>query len=47
MTASEADEKIGNLQEEEVAIIEKIIEVLERTQEDTLPALRDVPKKKL
>ena len=46
LTALEADEEIGNLQEEEVVIIEKIIEVLERTQEDTLPALRDVPKKK-
>ena len=47
LTALEADEEIGNLQEEEIAIIEKIIEVLERTQEDKLPALRDIPKKKL
>ena len=47
MTALEADEEIGNLQEEEFAIIEKIAEVLERRQEDKLPALRDKPKKKL
>ena len=47
MTAMEADEKIGNLEEEEVAIIEEIAEVLERRQKDKLPALRDIPKKKL
>ena len=43
----EADEEIGNLKEEEVAIIKEIAEVLERTQKDKLSALRDVPKKKL
>ena len=43
----EADEEIDNLEEAEVAIIEEIAEVLERRQKDKLPALRDVPKKKL
>ena len=47
VTALEADEEIGNLEEEEVAIIEEIAEVLERRQKDKLPALRDIPKKKL
>ena len=47
MTALEADEEDGNLDEEEVAIIEEIAEVLERRQKDKLPALRDIPKKKL
>ena len=47
LTALEADEEIGNLEKQEVAIIEKIAEVLERTQKDKLPALRDKPKKKL
>ena len=46
LTASEADEEIGKLEEEEVAIIEKIAEVLERRQKDKLPALRDIPKNK-
>ena len=46
LTALEADEEIGNLKKE-VAIIEEIAEVLERRQKDKLPALRDVPKKKL
>ena len=46
LTALEADEEIGNL-EEEVVVIIKEIEVLERRQKDKLPALRDVPKKKL
>ena len=36
-----------NLEEEEVAIIEKIAEVLERRQKDKLPAIRDIPKKKM
>ena len=43
----EADEEIGNLGEEEVAIIEEIADVLERRQKDKLPALRDILKKKL
>ena len=47
LTALEADEEIGNLQEEEVAIIEKIAELLERRQKDKLPALRHIQKKKL
>ena len=47
LTALEADEEIGNLEEEEVAIYEEIAEVLERRQKVKLPALRDIPKKKL
>ena len=47
LTSLEADEQIGNLEEEEFAITEKIVEVLERRQKDKLPALRDIPKKKL
>ena len=43
----EADEEIGNLEEEEVTIIEEIAEVLERRQKGKLPALRDIPRKKL
>ena len=47
LTALEADEEIGNLEEEDkVAIIEEITEVLERRKKDKLPALRDIPKKK-
>ena len=34
LTALEADEEIGNLEEEEVAIIKEIAEVLERRQKD-------------
>ena len=47
LTALETDEEIGILEEEEVVIIEKITEMLERRQEDKLPALRDMPTKKL
>ena len=47
VTALEADEEIGNLEEEEVTIIEEIAEVLEIRQRDKLPALRDIPKRKL
>ena len=47
LTALEVNEEIGNLEEEEFAIIEEIAEVLEREQKDQLPALRDIPKKKL
>ena len=47
LTALEADESIGNLWKEKVAIIEEIAEVLERRQKDKLPALRDIPNKKL
>ena len=46
LTTLEVDEEIGNLEEEEVAIIEEIAEVLERRQKETLPALRDVPRKR-
>ena len=47
LTALEAEEEIGNLEEEEVVIIEETAEVLERTQKDKLPGLRDIPKKSL
>ena len=47
MTVLEGDKEIDNLEEEEVAIIEEIAEVLERRQKDKLSALRDIPKKKL
>ena len=47
MTAVEADEEIGNLNEKEVAMVEEITEVLERRQKDKLPAIRDIPKKLL
>ena len=47
VTALEADEEIGILEEEEVAIIKEIAEALERRQKDKLPALRDIPQKKL
>ena len=42
-----AEEEVGNLAEEEVVIIKEIAMVLERIQKDKLPALRDMPKKKL
>ena len=45
LTALEAEEEIGNLEEEEVVTIEEIAEVLERTQKDNLPGLRDIQKK--
>ena len=47
LTAQEAEEEIGYLEEEEVAIIEQIPDVLVRIQKLKLPALRDVPEKKL
>ena len=47
LTALEADEKIGNLEEEEVAIIEEIEDVLERRRKEKLPALRDTLKKNI
>ena len=46
LRALEADEETGNLVEEEVAIIEEIVEVLERRQKDKLPAFGNIPKKK-
>ena len=47
LTVLEADKEIDILEEEEVAIIKEITELLERRQKDKLPALTDVPKKKL
>ena len=45
LAALEADEVIGNLEEEEFSIIEEIAGVLERRQKDKLPALRDIQRK--
>ena len=42
-----AGEQPNSLDEEEVAIAMKIIEVMEKSRNDKLPALRYVPKKKL
>ena len=47
LTTLEADEEIGNLEKEEVAIVAEIAEMLERRQIYKLSALRDIPKKKL
>ena len=47
LTALEADEEIGNLEEDKVTIIEEIVEVPERGEKDKLPALKDIPKRKL
>ena len=41
------EEQADSLDEEEVAIVMKIAEVIERGRKDNLPALRHVPKKKL
>ena len=41
-----ADEQADILVEEEVAIVMKIAEVIERGTKDKLPALKNVPKKK-
>ena len=43
----EAEEQADSLDEEEVAIIMEIVEMIERGSKDKLPALRNVPKKKL
>ena len=40
-------EQADSLDEEEVAIVMEIVEVIERGRKDKLPALRNVPKKKL
>ena len=45
VTALEADEEIGNLQEREATIIEEKVELLERRQKDKLPALKDIPRR--
>ena len=42
-----AEEQTDSLDEEEVAIVMEIAEVIERSRKDKLPALRNVPKKKL
>ena len=42
-----AKEQADSLDEEEVAIVMEIAEVIERGRKDKLPALRNVPKKKL
>ena len=42
-----AKEQADSLDEEEVAIVMEIAEVIERSRKDKLPALRNVPKKKL
>ena len=42
-----AEEQADSLDEEEVAIVMEIVEVIERGRKDRLPALRNVPKKKL
>ena len=41
------EEQVDSLDEEEVAIVMEIAEVIERGRKDKLPALRNVPKKKL
>ena len=42
-----AEEQADSLHEEEVTIVMEIAEVIERGRKDKLPALRNVPKKKL
>ena len=42
-----AEEQTNSLHKEEVAIVMEISEVIERGRKDKLPALRNVPKKKL
>ena len=42
-----AEEQAGSLDEEAVAIVIDIAEVIDRIRKDKLPALRNVPKKKL
>ena len=41
------EEQTDSLDEEEFAIVMEIAEVIERDRKDNLPALRNVPKKKL
>ena len=43
----EPEEQADSLDEEEVVIVMEIAEVIERGRKDKLPALRNVPKKKL
>ena len=42
-----AEEQADSLDEEEVAMVMEIAEVIERGRKDKLPALRNVPKKKI
>ena len=42
-----AEEQVDSLDEEEVAIVMEIAEVIQKGRKDRLPALRNVPKKKL
>ena len=42
-----AEQQADSLDEGEVAIVMEIAEVIERGRKDKLPALRNVPKKKL
>ena len=42
-----AEKQAGSLDEEEVAIVMEIAEVIEKGRKDKLPAFRNVPKKKL
>ena len=42
-----AEDQADSLEEEEAAIVMEIAEVIERGRKDKLPALRNVPKKKL
>ena len=42
-----AEQQADSLDEEEAAIVMEIAEVIERGRKDKLPALRNVPKKKL
>ena len=42
-----ADELADSLDEDKIAIVMEIAEVIERGRKDRLPALRNVPKKKL
>ena len=42
-----AEEQAYSLDEEEVAIVIEVAEVIERGRKNKLPALRNVPKKKL
>ena len=42
-----AEQQADSLEEEEVATVMEIAEVIERVRKDRLPALRNVPKRKL
>ena len=42
-----AEEQANSLDEEEVVIVMKFAKVIEKGKKDKLPALRNMPKKKL